>query len=61
MERIADLLLGRPRLFVGLLIVLLVAATGVLVQRGIVFDYSLENFLPADDPAIQTWRDFADR
>lgn len=61
MERIADLLLGRPRLFVGLLIVLLVAATGVLVQRGIVFDYSLENFLPADDPTIQTWRDFADR
>ena len=61
MERIADLLLNKPRLFAGLLVVLLVAATGLLVQRGIVFDYSLESFLPADDPAIQTWRDFADR
>ena len=61
MERIADLLLSKPRLFAGLLVLLLVAASGVLVQRGVVFDYSLENFLPADDPAIQTWRDFADR
>lgn len=61
MERIADLLLDKPRLFAGLLVALLVASTGLLVQRGIVFDYSLENFLPADDPAIQTWKDFADR
>jgi len=61
MERIADLLLSKPRLFAGLLVVLLVAASSVLVQRGIVFDSRLENFLPADDPAIQTWRDFADR
>ncbi len=61
MERIADLLLGKPRLFAGLLVVLLVAATGLLIQRGVVFDYSLENFLPADDPAIQTWRAFSER
>ncbi|MDX1439477.1 MAG: MMPL family transporter [Rubricoccaceae bacterium] len=48
-------------MFAVFLVALLIAASGVLWQRGVVFDYSLENFLPESDPAIQAWKVFADR
>ena len=56
MERLADLLMSKPRLFAVVLLCLLVGSSALLLQRGILFDYSLENFLPQSDPAIQAWR-----
>ena len=60
-HRVADSLLRRPRLWAGVLAVFLLACAALLLQRGVRFDYSLENFLPADDPAILAWNDFAER
>lgn len=61
MESLADLLMSRPRVFAVLLVILLFAAVGTLLQRSIIFDYSLENFLPESDPAIQAWQTFSER
>lgn len=61
MDRLADSLLAHPRRWAALLALAVLACGAILVQRGIFFDYSLENFLPASDPSIQIWRDFAER
>ncbi len=58
MQRVADFLLRFPRLAFGALVVLSLAAGVYLLVGGIRFDYNLENFLPADDPAIQEYRAF---
>ncbi|MEM8559988.1 MAG: hypothetical protein AAGG50_19400, partial [Bacteroidota bacterium] len=60
MERIADLLLRYPRAIVAALVVALLACGGVLLRTGIVFDYNLENFLPADDASIELYRAFVE-
>ncbi|MEO1477404.1 MAG: MMPL family transporter [Bacteroidota bacterium] len=60
MERIADLLLRYPRAIVAVLVVALLACGGVLLKTGIVFDYNLENFLPADDASIELYRAFVE-
>ncbi|MEO1728984.1 MAG: hypothetical protein AAFR95_18375, partial [Bacteroidota bacterium] len=60
MERIADLLLRYPRAIVAVLVVALLACGGVLLRTGIVFDYNLENFLPADDASIELYRAFVE-
>ncbi len=60
MLRVADFLLRYPRLIFGALVVLSVAAGLYLLVGGIRFDYNLENFLPADDPAIQEYKAFTE-
>ncbi len=60
MQRVADFLLRFPRLAFGALVALSLAAGLYLLVGGIRFDYNLENFLPADDPAIQQYKAFTE-
>jgi uncharacterized protein len=60
LERLADLLLSRPRSVFAALMLCSVAAAAYLALGGIRFDYNLEGFLPAGDPTIQQFRAFTD-
>ena len=61
MEWITNQLLNRPRLWTAVLVAFLAGWALIIAQRGVAFDNNLEGFLPASDPSIQNWRDFAER
>ena len=58
MNRLADLLLRHPRWALALVVAGSLGAALYLGGFGLRYDYDLENFLPADDPAIQAYQAF---
>ncbi|MGI9174117.1 MAG: hypothetical protein ACR2GR_02200, partial [Rhodothermales bacterium] len=58
MNRLADLILRYPRWVLAFIALGSLSALLYLVVFGLRYDYNLENFLPADDPAIQAYKAF---
>ena len=58
MNRLADLILRYPRWVLAFIAFGSLGALLYLVVFGLRYDYNLENFLPADDPAIQAYEAF---
>ena len=58
MNRLADLILRYPRWVLAFVVAASLGAVLYLAFFGLRYDYNLENFLPADDPAIQAYEAF---